>query len=507
MKITSQQLVKIIKKTPNKGELREILRHLFSFRENIGVFSLFLFPETCTNKIPDFHLELFELLFKPSNDAVAAPRGHGKSSATGIIFLIFCIVNKLEKYIVYVSQNHSKTVQFLDPIRNEFKNNPRLKFLYGDLNINTISEEGRDREDCFDIGGARVEAVSFEKNLRGFKYGNMRPTLIICDDIEEDARTLNPVLRKKDEDKLNKVIIPSLDINGRLKMIGTILHIDSLLYKKIKQYGGKVYRACDVNFDNILWPNRFTEEKLKAIKQSIGSIAFSQEYLNNPVDVENNIIKKEWIEASYDESISFEEASKLPFGKRHMGADFAFSDRVSADKSAYLSLGHHNNKKYIYHCETFRGLSLIEQLRHIKEVLHPKYKYDKIGLEENSIRSMTKELLADQLPFILFWTSANDPAKKQKEHKEREFQGKRHTVGKTNLIMRLATAFENNEIVIPYKTDRDKEIAHMIMNECISFALSGGKLVEAGVHPDIPIALGYALELSNMYREHSFFFG
>ena len=78
-----------------------------------------------------------------------------------------------------------------------------------------------------------------------------------------------------------------------------------------------------------------------------------------------------------------------------------------------------------------------------------------------------------------------------------DWSEKRHTVGKINLIMRLGTAFENKSIVIPYKTEKDKYIADKILSECTSFALSEGKLVEAGVHPDIPIALGYALELIN----------
>ena len=507
MKITNKQLVTIIQNTKDKNELRELLKHIFSFKENIDIFSLFFFPDTCTNKIPEFHKELYTILFKEGNDSFAAPRGHAKSSVAGLIFLIFNIVNKLKKYIVYISQNHAKTVQFIDPIRAEFGTNKKLMFVYGNMRIINDKEEGKDREDCFDVNGIRVEAVSFEKNIRGFKYNNMRPDLILLDDVEEDMRTLNPELRIKDAHKLNKVIIPSLDIDGQYKFYGTLLHIDSLLMKKIKQHNGKIFKACDENFNNILWPDRFTKEKLQKIKKDIGSIAFSQELMNNPVDIENNLIKKEWIEACYDYNLSFVESAKLPFAKKNMGADFAFSDRISADNSAFVSVGVYNNKKYIFHCETFHGLSVIEQLDYIKDILYVKHKYDQIGLEENSIRSMTKELLNHRLPFILFWTGANDPAQKEKEYKDREFKGKRHTVGKTNLIMRLATAFENNEFVIPYKTDYDKEIAHEIMNECISFALAGGKLVEAGIHPDIPIGLGYALELTNMGREHTFFFG
>jgi len=78
MKISPKQLAKIIKNAKSDEELRQCLLHIFSFKENIDVFSLFLFPDTCTNKIPKFHKELFDILFQDGSDAIAAPRGHGK---------------------------------------------------------------------------------------------------------------------------------------------------------------------------------------------------------------------------------------------------------------------------------------------------------------------------------------------------------------------------------------------------------------------------------------------
>ena len=483
----------------NDQELITAIRYAFSFKENIDTFSKFFFPEFITNKIPDFHKEIYELLFKSSNDAFAAPRGHAKSTTTGLIFILFCVVNKLEQYIVYISQNHAKTVQFIEPIRNEIKNNKWLKIIYPELILsNSKDESGRDREDCFDINGVRIEAVSFEKNLRGFKYLNMRPTLIIGDDIEEDTRTLNPELRVKDENKLNKVIIPSLDINGRFKYIGTILHYDSLLMKKIKQYRGQIYAACDENFENLLWPDRFNKQKLLDIKTDIGTIAFQQEFLNNPADNENSIIKKEWIMQCLREDLSFEDLQKeKEYSLKVMGADFAFSDRVTSDKSAYCSLGVKDDFYYLFHTETFKGWSVSEQLNHIKNVLHTKHYYDQIGLEENSIKAVSKDLRQYNLPITLFWTGAQDKAQSSPTTKDYEYLGKRHTVGKINLIMRLATAFENKRFILPYKTEADKQIVDQLIAECTSFALNEGKLVEAGVHPDIPIGLGYALELAN----------
>lgn len=494
MRFSQQQLKKALQGI-DKEKHPLVLKHIFKDPENIDLFSEIMFKHILTSKTPDFHREVYKVLFENNNSALAAPRGHAKSTITGLIFLIYCIVNKLERYIVYVSQNHSKTVQFLSPIREEFKNNVLLKYVYGDLTPKALrDEQGKDREDCFDVGECRIEAVSFEKNLRGFKYNNIRPTLIIGDDIEDDQRVLNPELRAKDSDKLNKIIIPSLDIDGRFKMIGTILHVHSLLKQKIDQYNGKIYKACDTDFTNILWPDRFTEEKLREIKKDIGSVPFEQEYLNNPVNTTNSLIKREWLDKCRDENISYADAANIQYSLRSMGVDFAFSDRITADKSAYVGLGKYKTQMVCFYCNTKKGLSINEQMTLLQDI-HETLKFDAIGLEENSIKSTSKDIRQYNLPITLFWTSASDPAERRKA--DYNFFGKRHTVGKINLIMRLASACENEEIVFPYKTKEDRDLTETIFSECISFALADGKLVEAGVHPDIPIALGYALELQS----------
>ena len=492
-KVTIEEIAKLVETYKDKDKLRAILQHIFSHKENIDVFSQFFFPEVITNKIPDFHLEIYDELFADKNSALAAPRGHAKSSITGIIFLIYCIINNMERYIVYISQSYSKTVQFLSPIRNEFKNNDLLKFVYGDLApTKSKDDDGKDREDCFDVNGIRVEAASFEKNIRGFKYNTIRPTLIICDDIESDERVLNPELRLKDSNKLNKIIIPSLDIKGRLKFIGTILHVNSLLVKKIKQYKGKIYRAIDDG--KILWPDRFTKEILAKIKEDIGSLSFKQEYINDPTDNESSLIKREWVEACLDRSVSFEDLKKEKYDYKVLGVDFAFSDRVTADNSAFTSIGEKEGKYDLFHAELKHGWSALEQFDYIENILHEKYAYDSIAVEENSIKSISKDMESKDMPLVFYWTGSQDPSKSKTEYKNYEFEGKRHTVGKTNLIMRLGTAFETKQFRIPYKTEEDKIIVDRIIQEITSFALSDGKLVEGGIHPDYPIALAYALE-------------
>lgn len=479
-------------------ELRRFYYQAFKNPKNFESFCRFVLPKAFTKPFAPFHKEIIADFIRDGDSYVAAPRGHGKSTLIGQGFVLWCILYKLKKYIVYTSQNHTKSVQFLEPVRNELLHNNRINFIYGKQEAkNSYDENGKNREDVLDVNGVRLQALSFEKNIRGLKHGNQRPDLIIPDDIEDDGRVLNPELRRKDSDKLDKQIIPSLDpTSGVIKMIGTLLHHDSLLSKKLSLFGGKIYRACELDKDGkvledtILFPAMYTMKILEQKMFSIGSTAFQSEYLNNPVDDVASLIKREWVTKCFDESLSF--SDKIPVDCI-LGADFAYSDRVSADKSAFVIV-ESNNGYIVRDCITRKGMSITQQFNLLQE-LHSKHLFSNLALEENSIRSMSDELKTYDFPFMLFWTGSSDNANRKSI--DPYFEGKRHTVGKINMINRLATQFENCNIRIPYKTESDKLLAHQIRDECCSFALSDGRLVEVGVHPDIPIGLGYAIECAS----------
>lgn len=491
VRVTIEQVGKVMQKlnTPeDEPRLKKVLKYWFSFPENIDTYSKFCFPTYILGVVPDFHKEFYEFLLDKEDGALAAPRGHGKSTVSGLVFISWNLVNQKEKYIVYISQNHAKTVQFIEPISTEFKTNNRLRWLYGDMTPKRNADEsGRDREDCIDINGCRVEALSFEKNIRGIKYGNKRPTLIIGDDIEDDQRVLNDVLRNKDHEKLNKAIIPSLDIEvGRFKMIGTILHLNSLLMKKIKAYDGKIYKAEDED-GNILWKEYFTRERLDKKKRSIGSVAYQQEYLNNPVDNETAIIKSEWIRQCFD--YEYDENTFVP-DELYLGVDFAFSDRVSADKSVFMDIALKDGKKVPIRTRWRSGMSVGEQMTLVKS-LHESMRYNTIAFEENSIKGNVKDIRTLSLPIRMFWTGSRD-AQGNDKYKQDTYST---SYSKLNAITRLGVEFENKMWRIPYRTEKQQQDAESLLSELTSWAQEDGKLVELGVHPDAPICMILVNEL------------
>lgn len=512
--ITLEQAIKLCKSNLPRHTIQKFLREAFKHKENFKTFCEFIFPHAFSRAFEEFQQEVINDFTATGNKAVALPRGHGKSTLIGLGLVAWHTVNQNKKYIVYTSQNHSKSVTFLEPLRAEFRINPMLKFLYPELTVQKVaSERGVDRQEMVDIGKTRLHALSFEKNIRGLKSGVTRPDLIILDDIEDDDRVINPDLRLKDEDKLNKQIIPAMaSENGEYKFIGTILHHDSLLMKKLNLLGGKIYKAAELinppvirdgsivengEWSHVLWPQKFPANKLDELYVEMGSRAFESELLNNPIDDAKAIIKRDWLEAAFDTTLSYWDDNK---GDLVIGEDFAFADRATSDKSAFVGLLKSAEGYTIKFCITEQGESVLEQLDYI-EYLSGSQKAMDNALEENSVRNISSDLDKYTFPRTLFWMAANDPSPEAlAKRKELNLTRKetRITVGKLGMVERMATQFQFGRIRLPYKTVEDQRITQRIVSELVTFSRKDGKLVEAGVHSDIGVALGLALERHEM---------
>ncbi len=69
----------------------------------------------------------------------------------------------------------------------------------------------------------RVKARGRGQRLRGLKHKQHRPDLIILDDLENDVNVRNPEIVGQILDWVKSAVYPSLDANGTLMIIGTIL--------------------------------------------------------------------------------------------------------------------------------------------------------------------------------------------------------------------------------------------------------------------------------------------
>lgn len=216
-----------------------------------------------------------------------------------------------------VSDTYKQAVLFLGEIKREFVSNDTLRELFG------VKEFLTDREDDFiikfdDGHTARIMALGSEQKVRGLLWDGRRPDLIVGDDMENDELVMNPDRREKFRTWFNNALLPTMSERGIVRIVGTILHMDSLLERFMPKdrdpntehydlktvmkrpkdgWMGVRYRAHSEDFTKILWPVKWTKERLEDIRSLFlgqgNPEGYSQEYLNRPIDAKNAFFRKE----------------------------------------------------------------------------------------------------------------------------------------------------------------------------------------------------------------------
>lgn len=262
-----------------------------------------------------FHAELAAALEDDEKRLIArvAPRGHAKSTCAALAFPLWCICEQRRRNIVIISYERSLAVQFARDIREELEGNDHIRAEYGDMwaapaGGSKRKSRGKWSEAKFTTAsGITVHALGSGAGIRGTRAGPHRPDLIICDDIETDDLVRSPRRRAKLDAWLRRVVMPALAPHGRLVVVGSLIHHDSLLAnlrdpRRFPGWDYAVFRAIeamprdDGTFDlTPLWPARWSIERLHAERKRIGALAFEQEYMANPVDDARRVFRPEWL--------------------------------------------------------------------------------------------------------------------------------------------------------------------------------------------------------------------
>jgi hypothetical protein len=260
---------------------------------------------------PDFHLKIIQKFFSERNEYFAAPRGFSKTTIFQTC-ICFAIANNLDNFIVLLEKTFNEAAEVIFAVRDEFANNPAIRQIYGELISKTeagvYSDKSKDTQGDVLINGVRLRAKGFNQPIRGLKSKEWRPSRILLDDVESDEHISSFEQRQKYLDNFLQGVLPAIDVGCFVKVMGTILHQDSLLMNLINQHHGEIFRAYDKSDpeNTLLWPSRWSFERLEDKKEQMmiegkGSSKFHQEFLNEPVDDENRCFHWEWLQKEYTE--------------------------------------------------------------------------------------------------------------------------------------------------------------------------------------------------------------
>lgn len=290
--------------------------------------------------IPDFHRECWDVYLSDVLQAgAAAPRGHAKSTALTHVYVLGTVLFKIEDYVILISTNEELAIEHLGDITRELIENEDIINDFGIKGFITNSKTEIIVE-FTDGHQFRILARGSGQKMRGRKWRGKRPGLIVCDDLEDDEQVENKERRDKFRRWFFRAVKPALRRGGKLRIHGTILHEDSLLARLIKDPEWKTlfYKAHTSfdDFSNILWPEQFSEEGLRSIRQGyieqFDSGGYSQEYLNDPFDNTEAYLKREYF-------LPMEEADFNKEVKLAVGIDFAISKKDKANRTSMTTAG------------------------------------------------------------------------------------------------------------------------------------------------------------------------
>ena len=194
------------------------------------------------------------------------------------------------------------------------------------------------------LEGAVVEAYGPGQRIRGRRRRWRRPTLIVCDDIENEVQAASTRQRATSSDWFHGTLLKAGTRRTNLVNLATALHRDALAMRLHRTAGwrSRVFRSvvswptntslwdrwetiyCDRDRQNtqadarrfyeanrfemdagaeVLWPEEEDLYTLMKMRVESGRPAFEREKQNSPIDPE----RCEWPEEYFDEAIWFDE--------------------------------------------------------------------------------------------------------------------------------------------------------------------------------------------------------
>ena len=284
--------------------------------------------------IPPFHYEMWDLCCSDNRKvAIAAPRRHAKSTAITYAYILTMLLARIKSFCLLVSDTEGQAAEFLGAIKAVVTGSSRLRKDFGIKKI--LKETETNLIVQFNDGEKfRVVAKGSEQKVRGIKWLNKRPDLIVGDDLENDEIVMSPERREKFRRWFMNALLPCGSDDCDVRIVGTILHLDSMLNRRLKDPTWKhlFYEAEDGNFNDILWPEKFSAEELREIYDGYvnddNPEGYSQEYRNQPVDIKSLYFNKDYF---YDFERDANGKAILPNLENYAASDFAISERERAD--------------------------------------------------------------------------------------------------------------------------------------------------------------------------------
>lgn len=254
---------------------------------------------------------IFRSTFKPAKDIKGIvdvePRGHGKSTRMTFAFPLWCLIFKKAYYIIIIGASGDQGVEQLDNIKYAIEENDLIIEDFGQLHKPNSGMTWTSSYLQLDNGTA-IQAKGKGGSLRGARNKQHRPDMVIVDDVFKDMEAESQKLRDAVDKWFRRTVLP-LGSDALFIVVNTITNEDDLPSRLMKDIiAGKMENWIGLRFSaecppeegeehgKPLWPQRYSWEELKKIQNRLGTLAYAQEYLSQPLSDEDRLFKAAWIQ-------------------------------------------------------------------------------------------------------------------------------------------------------------------------------------------------------------------
>ena len=247
-------------------------------------------------EVRPFHLEMIRFQEAAEDTCLQlAPRGFGKSTILTIARAVYEIIRDPNIRILIASNTQLQAEVFLREIKFHLEHKPRVREYFGAF-------ASDDKWDTREIVVAPRTSSAKESTVTcvgvGGPVASRHYDVIIADDLvdEENART--EVQRDKVKTWWYKTLVPCLEPDGKLYVMGTRYHHLDLYGHLIRnEYATKHQIIPAIDSDGTTpWPEKFSLEWLEERKRQAGSIIFNAQYQNDTSLMKGHIFKDEWFQ-------------------------------------------------------------------------------------------------------------------------------------------------------------------------------------------------------------------
>lgn len=269
------------------------------------------------------------------------PRGGAKSTVATLAFALRSAVEGDEPYIWIVSDTKRQAENHLHNLVSEIVDNPRLADAYP---VATGKGDPWRRSSATLRNGVVIDAYGAGQRVRGHRRRADRPTLIICDDLQNEQHITSAHQRNASFDWFHGTLLKAGSPRTNIVNVATALHRDALAMRLHKTPGwrSELFRSinrwptntglwdqweriyCDAEEQDapatadrfyvehradmdlgaeVLWPEEESLYTLMKMRVESGAASFDREKQGSPIDP----TRCEWPDSYFDDHAWFDD--------------------------------------------------------------------------------------------------------------------------------------------------------------------------------------------------------